>query len=314
MALDPHRHARLAAGAAPGARDARPAGRGPRAAHELRDRRHQDQRRPDPGPRAGARPAARACSPRRSTPRCCAARSTSPCIPRRICRRVLPDGIAHRRLSAARGPARRADLGARRRRSPGCRTGGTLGTASLRRQAQVKRLRPDLDVGLLRGNVETRLGKAERGEIDATLLAYAGLKRLGPRASRDRAAGDRRIPAGRRAGRDRRSPRAPRRWRRADGAGADPRRGDGRGARLRARVPRGARRLLQDADRRPCAARGRTRCGFAARSIAPTAPRRSRSSARARPRMRRRSATQAGRELLARLPWACWRTAAPRVH
>ena len=57
--------------------------------------------------------------------------------------------------------------------------GGTLGTASLRRQAQVKRLRPDLRVGLLRGNVETRLGKAERGEIDATLLAYAGLKRLG---------------------------------------------------------------------------------------------------------------------------------------
>ena len=57
--------------------------------------------------------------------------------------------------------------------------GGTLGTASLRRQAQVKRLRPDLQVGLLRGNVETRLGKAERGEIDATLLAYAGLKRLG---------------------------------------------------------------------------------------------------------------------------------------
>jgi hydroxymethylbilane synthase len=57
--------------------------------------------------------------------------------------------------------------------------GGTLGTASLRRQAQVKRLRPDLQVGLLRGNVETRLGKVERGEIDASLLAYAGLKRLG---------------------------------------------------------------------------------------------------------------------------------------
>ena len=57
--------------------------------------------------------------------------------------------------------------------------GGTFGTASLRRQAQVKRLRPDLNVGLLRGNVETRLGKVERGEIDATLLAYAGLKRLG---------------------------------------------------------------------------------------------------------------------------------------
>ena len=57
--------------------------------------------------------------------------------------------------------------------------GATLGTASLRRQAQARRIRPDLQVGLLRGNVETRLGKIERGEIDATLLAYAGLKRLG---------------------------------------------------------------------------------------------------------------------------------------
>jgi hydroxymethylbilane synthase len=57
--------------------------------------------------------------------------------------------------------------------------GATLGTASLRRQAQVKRLRPDIEVGLLRGNVETRLRKAETGEIAATVLAYAGLKRLG---------------------------------------------------------------------------------------------------------------------------------------
>jgi hydroxymethylbilane synthase len=57
--------------------------------------------------------------------------------------------------------------------------GAKLGTASLRRQAQVKRLRPDIEVGLLRGNVETRLRRAESGEIDATLLAYAGLKRLG---------------------------------------------------------------------------------------------------------------------------------------
>lgn len=57
--------------------------------------------------------------------------------------------------------------------------GATLGTASLRRQAQVKRLRPDIRIVLLRGNVETRLRKAEAGEVDATLLAYAGLKRLG---------------------------------------------------------------------------------------------------------------------------------------
>ncbi|HXW19189.1 MAG TPA: hydroxymethylbilane synthase [Roseiarcus sp.] len=57
--------------------------------------------------------------------------------------------------------------------------GARLGTASPRRQAQAKRLRPDLRVVLLRGNVETRLRKAEGGEVDATLLACAGLKRLG---------------------------------------------------------------------------------------------------------------------------------------
>ncbi len=57
--------------------------------------------------------------------------------------------------------------------------GAVLGTASLRRQAQALRLRPDLKIVLLRGNVETRLRKAESGEIHATLLAYAGLKRLG---------------------------------------------------------------------------------------------------------------------------------------
>ena len=57
--------------------------------------------------------------------------------------------------------------------------GATLGTASLRRQAVAKRLRPDLVVIPLRGNVETRLRKLEAGEADATLLALAGLKRLG---------------------------------------------------------------------------------------------------------------------------------------
>jgi hydroxymethylbilane synthase len=54
-----------------------------------------------------------------------------------------------------------------------------VGTASLRRQALVKRLRPDLAIVPLRGNVETRLRKIEAGEADATLLAVAGLKRLG---------------------------------------------------------------------------------------------------------------------------------------
>ena len=57
--------------------------------------------------------------------------------------------------------------------------GATLGTASQRRQAIAKRARPDLKVVPLRGNVETRLRKLDAGEVDATLLALAGLRRLG---------------------------------------------------------------------------------------------------------------------------------------
>jgi len=57
--------------------------------------------------------------------------------------------------------------------------GATLGTASLRRQAIARKARPDLNVKPLRGNVETRLRKLEDGEFDATILALAGLKRLG---------------------------------------------------------------------------------------------------------------------------------------
>jgi hydroxymethylbilane synthase len=58
-------------------------------------------------------------------------------------------------------------------------SGAVVGTASLRRQAMVKRLRPDLQVANFRGNVETRLRKIDEGVADATLLAMAGLKRLG---------------------------------------------------------------------------------------------------------------------------------------
>ena len=59
------------------------------------------------------------------------------------------------------------------------RAGATVGTASLRRQAQTLHLRPDLKVELLRGRVETRLAKIESGACDATYLALAGLNRLG---------------------------------------------------------------------------------------------------------------------------------------
>jgi hydroxymethylbilane synthase len=57
--------------------------------------------------------------------------------------------------------------------------GAVVGTASLRRQAMVRRLRGDLQVALFRGNVDTRLRKLDEGAVDATLLAMAGLKRLG---------------------------------------------------------------------------------------------------------------------------------------
>ena len=61
--------------------------------------------------------------------------------------------------------------------------GAVVGTASLRRQAMVKRLRPDVSVVTFRGNVDTRLKKLEDGVVDATLLAFAGLKRLGRAAA-----------------------------------------------------------------------------------------------------------------------------------
>jgi hydroxymethylbilane synthase len=61
--------------------------------------------------------------------------------------------------------------------------GACVGTSSLRRSAQLLALRPDLRVEPLRGNVDTRLRKAEQGMYDAILLAGAGLIRLGPSAS-----------------------------------------------------------------------------------------------------------------------------------
>lgn len=69
--------------------------------------------------------------------------------------------------------------------SPSCTSIATLpkacvvGSASVRRAAQLKRLRPDISVVNLRGNVETRLAKLDKGDVAATFLACAGLKRLG---------------------------------------------------------------------------------------------------------------------------------------
>jgi hydroxymethylbilane synthase len=59
------------------------------------------------------------------------------------------------------------------------RQGARVGTSSLRRQAQLRHIRPDLDTREMRGNIDTRLRKVESGEYDAILLAKAGLDRLG---------------------------------------------------------------------------------------------------------------------------------------
>lgn len=59
------------------------------------------------------------------------------------------------------------------------RQGARVGTGSLRRQAQLRHLRPDLDIRDLRGNVDTRLRKVESGEYEAVMVAKAGLDRLG---------------------------------------------------------------------------------------------------------------------------------------
>jgi hydroxymethylbilane synthase len=90
----------------------------------------------------------------------------------------LPDAIAIGGY-LPREDARDAFIGHSARHLSELPHGVPFGSASLRRQAQVKRLRPDLEVVLLRGNVETRLSRVEGGEIAGTLLALAGLKRLG---------------------------------------------------------------------------------------------------------------------------------------
>jgi hydroxymethylbilane synthase len=57
--------------------------------------------------------------------------------------------------------------------------GSRIGTSSLRRVCQLRAARPDLEVGMLRGNVDTRLRKLDEGHYDAIVLAHAGLRRLG---------------------------------------------------------------------------------------------------------------------------------------
>jgi hydroxymethylbilane synthase len=95
---------------------------------------------------------------------------------------VLPDGLM---LAAClpREDVRDAFISRKASTLDGLAPGAVVGTASLRRQAMVRRLRPDLRVVPFRGNVETRLKKLDDGVVDATLLALAGLNRLGRAAA-----------------------------------------------------------------------------------------------------------------------------------
>jgi hydroxymethylbilane synthase len=89
----------------------------------------------------------------------------------------LPGGLAIVCVPERADP-RDAFISRKARRIADLPQGAVVGTSSLRRGAQAKRLRPDLEIVDYRGNVDTRLRKLEEGQVDATLLAYAGLKRL----------------------------------------------------------------------------------------------------------------------------------------
>ncbi|MER9342078.1 hydroxymethylbilane synthase [Mesorhizobium sp. M0601] len=91
---------------------------------------------------------------------------------------LLPEGLE---LSAflPREDARDAFIGKAARTIAGLPQGARVGSSSLRRQALIRRMRPDIEVVMFRGNVQTRLRKLDDGIADGTILAYAGLKRLG---------------------------------------------------------------------------------------------------------------------------------------
>jgi hydroxymethylbilane synthase len=90
---------------------------------------------------------------------------------------VLPDGIVLPCI-LEREDTRDAFLSLKAKRLADLPAGAVVGTASLRRGAQILYRRPDLKVEPLRGNVQTRMRKLEEGVVDATLLAMAGLRRL----------------------------------------------------------------------------------------------------------------------------------------
>lgn len=90
----------------------------------------------------------------------------------------LPPGFVLAAITAREDP-RDALISSRYKNLVEMPKGATVGTSSLRRQAQIVERHPGLEVRLLRGNVDTRLAKLDRGEYDAIVLAAAGLTRLG---------------------------------------------------------------------------------------------------------------------------------------
>jgi len=90
----------------------------------------------------------------------------------------LPDGLEIACVLARDDP-RDAFLSAKEASLAALPMGGKIGTASLRRQAQLLCRRPDLVIVPIRGNVDTRIGKLDAGEVDAIVLALCGLERLG---------------------------------------------------------------------------------------------------------------------------------------
>ena len=88
---------------------------------------------------------------------------------------LLPDGLALAAIPAREDP-RDALVGSTLVEIP---EGARVGTSSLRRAAQLRHLRPDLNVQTIRGNVDTRLRKLDEGQFDVIVLASAGLRRLG---------------------------------------------------------------------------------------------------------------------------------------
>ncbi|MGD9913449.1 MAG: hydroxymethylbilane synthase [Rhizobiaceae bacterium] len=91
---------------------------------------------------------------------------------------VLPDGLVLSTFLPREDP-RDAFVGRQAQRLADMPRGAVVGSSSLRRQALIRRMRPDLSVVMFRGNVNTRLRKLDEGVAGGTLLAYAGLKRLG---------------------------------------------------------------------------------------------------------------------------------------